>query len=262
MVVIPDPGKPFMMGSPLTEFGREGNERQHKRRIQRTFALAAKPVTWEQYRKFDEDDVGPEFTRTADLPAVGKSWFEAAAYCNWLSQQEGIDPMQWCYDTKPPGEFWEPRERVVKLRANYLSLQGYRLPTEAEMEYAIRAGAIMKRFFGETDDLLPKYGWYLNNAQNKTWPVGSLKPNDFGLFDVQGNVFTWCQERSRFYPQGGVADDKEDLELLVRSDRRIRGGSFDHQASEVRSAYRERISPESSRSSIGFRVTRTLQIDH
>jgi formylglycine-generating enzyme required for sulfatase activity len=145
---------------------------------------------------------------------VGETWFEVASYCNWLSQQEGIDPMQWCYETDSATETG-PDVKVVKLRANYLSLQGYRLPTEAEMEYAIRAGAFTKRFFGETDDLLPKYAWYSGNSQQTTWPVGLLKPNDFGLFDVQGNVTNWCLERYGPYPGGGAADDKEASELLI-----------------------------------------------
>jgi hypothetical protein len=108
MVVIPDPGKPFLMGSPITEVvgrDRDPTEIQHKMRIPRTFALAAKPATWEQYMKFHDKIVAPlEFKRMADLPAVGRSWFMAAAYCNWLSEQEGIDPAQWCYEIEPPEE--------------------------------------------------------------------------------------------------------------------------------------------------------------
>ena len=112
--------------------------------------------------------------RMADLPAVGRSWFKAAAYCNWLSQQEGIDPKQWCYETKPAGETG-PNVKVVELRANYLGLQGYRLPTEAEMEYAIRAGAITSRFFGETEDLLPKYAWYMEKFAGKDVAGGEFE---------------------------------------------------------------------------------------
>ena len=100
--------------------------------------------------------------------------------------------MQWCYEIEPGQSRGEVK--VVRLRANYLSLQGYRLTTEAEMEYAIRAGAVTSRYFGETEDLLPKYAWHRQNSNEQPWPVGSLKPNDFGLFDVHGNVSTWCQE--------------------------------------------------------------------
>ena len=201
MVVIPGPVE-FLMGSPPTEAGRDDDETQHKERIGRTFALAAKSVTVEQYRQFDKGYQLPAaYTRTADLPVVGTSWYQAAAYCNWLSKEEGIPEDQWCYEIKDG--------QVTKLKANYLSLTGYRLPTEAEMEFATRAGALTSRYFGETEDLLPKYAWYTKNSQEKTWPVGSLKPNDLGLFDVQGNVYTWCQESYKAYPQGKARRQKK-----------------------------------------------------
>jgi formylglycine-generating enzyme required for sulfatase activity len=263
MVVIPDPGKSFTMGSPLTEVGRMGIERQHQRRIQRTFALSAKPVTMEQYRKFYGDYTAlGEFRRIPDLPASNLSWHNAAAYCNWLSQQEGIEPRQWCYVTNLSGEVG-PNLQITEMRENYLSLQGYRLPTEAEMEYAIRAGAITSRFFGETDDLLPKYGWYLNNSQHKTWPVGSLKPNDFGLFDAHGNVWNWCQERYLTYPPGRVVEDKEDFNLRINpKDRRtLRGGGYSNRGSELRSARSESLTPDATFYYIGFRVARTIASD-
>ena len=129
---------------------------------------------------------------------------------------------------------------MTKLKEKYLSLTGYRLPTEAEMEYATRAGAVTSRYFGETDELLPKYAWYMKNSQEQTWPVGSLKPNDLGLFDVQGNVFTWCQESYKGYPtkkNDEVAEDKEDeLVITPTQSRVLRGGSFLSLASVVRSA--------------------------
>ena len=96
----------------------------------------------------------------------------------------------------------DPEYKVgMKLAANYLKRSGYRLPTEAEMEFATRAGSVTSRYYGETEELLPKYAWYNKNGQDRTWPVGSKKPNDLGLFDVQGNVFTWCQERFKAYPK-------------------------------------------------------------
>jgi formylglycine-generating enzyme required for sulfatase activity len=258
MVVIPGPVE-FLMGSPATEADRGGAEIQHKKRIPRTFAIAAKSVTMEQFRKFVKGyNVGlAKFHRMADLPVVGTSWYRAAAYCNWLSEQEGIDPKQWCYETDPV-EKTGPDIKVVKLRSNYLQLEGYRLPTEAEMEYVTRAGATTARYFGETEELLPKYAWYNKNSQEIAWPVGSLKPNDFGLFDVQGNVYTWCQEGYKEYePKGG--DDKEDDLVIVSTDRRVlRGGSYLNQAPIHRSASRYIDDPTGTYANFGFRLARTL----
>jgi formylglycine-generating enzyme required for sulfatase activity len=261
MVVIPGPVE-FLMGSPPTEEGRFDYETQHKKRIGRTFALAAKAVTVEQYRRFDKNyQLPPLSTRTAnlpvvgtsDLPVVGTSWHQAAAYCNWLSKEEGIEEDQRCYEIKDG--------KVTRLKANYLSLTGYRLPTESEMEYATRAGALTSRYYGQTEDLLPKYAWYQKNSHVKTWPVGSLKPNDFGLFDMQGNVYTWCQERFMNYPpnQGKEIADKEDiLSIDNQSGRGWRGGSFVDPASAVRSSYHDSFLPADRFVNNGFRPARTF----
>ena len=226
MVVIPGPVT-FMMGSPptetgrrATEAGRRDDEKLHKRRIGRTFALAAQSVTWEQYLKFapqDKDEREDKYSSTMDCPVNYISWEMAVRYCNWLSKEEGIDKDQWCYETDAKG-------KVTNLRENYLGLTGYRLPTEAEMEYATRAGAKTARYLGEADELLPKYAWYLKNSQERTWPVGSLKPNDLGLFDVQGNVYTWCQESFKIYPtvkDDDAAEDQEDRSVLNSTSGRV-----------------------------------------
>jgi serine/threonine protein kinase len=148
MVVIPGPVE-FVMGSPSSEEGRQDVESQHRKRINRSFALAAKPVTLDQYRKFDKGyQVPAVYARTADLPVVGIDWYVAASYCNWLSQQEQLPETEWCYETEPKGEV-SPEVKVVNLRANYLYLSGYRLPTEAEMEFATRAGSMTARYYGE-----------------------------------------------------------------------------------------------------------------
>jgi len=257
MVVIPGPIE-FVMGSPPTEADRSKAESQHKARIGRTFALAATPVTIGQYRKFAPgyavgDAMPPVYTRMADLPAVGINWYMAAAYCNWLSEEEGIPQGQWCYEIKG---------NEILLKPSYLSLSGYRLPTEAELEYSTRAGAMTSRYFGETEDLLPKYVWYVKNSREKTWRVGSLKPNDFGLFDIEGNVFTWCQESYREYPLGeDITDDKEDKLVVVNTHPRVlRGGSFACLASDLRSAFRNYFQPSARYVSLGFRAARTLPL--
>jgi formylglycine-generating enzyme required for sulfatase activity len=256
MVVIPEPVE-FLMGSPSTEAGRLPVESQHRRRIGRTFALAAKPVTKEQFLRFLPKFGHDQMRRYPDpaCPIGGVVWYEAAAYCNWLSQQEGIPEDQWCYKTNARGQ-------VVKLRENYLSLTGYRLPTEAEMESACRAGAVTSRYYGESEELLARYGWYFQNSKERTWPVGSKKPNDLGLFDMHGNVYTWCQESYKDYPapkDGGAVEDKEDdLSINSQTGRVLRGGSFYYPASLVRSAIRFRYVPTNRLDFVGFRPARTF----
>jgi formylglycine-generating enzyme required for sulfatase activity len=254
MVVIPTPGD-FVMGSPPTEADRDDSSPQHTRRISRTFALASTPVTKEQFMGVITEFTNHNMRRYPHptCPMGGVLWSQAAAYCNWLSRKEDIAEDQWCYEIK--GD-------VIKLKANYLSLTGYRLPTEAEMEYAIRAGAVTSRYYGETDELMPKYAWFQNNSKEMTAPVGSLKPNDFGLFDVQGNVFTWCQESYKPYPTpkgNGVVEDLEDS-LVVNPliPRVLRGGSFYNHSSSLRSARRNDSAPTNEDSSYGFRLARTI----
>jgi formylglycine-generating enzyme required for sulfatase activity len=171
-----------------------------------------------------------------------------------LSEQEGIGKDQWCYEADSQG-------RVTKLRENYLRLTGYRLPTEAEMEYACRAGAVTSRYYGETEELLGKYGWYLQNSKERTWLVGSKKPNDLGLFDMHGNVYTWCQESAKDYPAltNEAIEDKEDvLSIVTTTSRVLHGGSFLDLASLVRCANRSWLVPTYRYIYVGFRPARTF----
>ena len=258
------------MGSPSTEAGRLAVESQHRRRIGRTFALAAKPVTVREFRRFLKEnkleawfDVGgrvaPQMKRYSPDehgPIILVDWHQAAAYCNWLSKQEGIPEPQWCYQTNPQGQ-------VTALKAKYLSLQGYRLPTEAEWEYACRAGAVTSRYYGETEELLPRYAWYLKNSGERSWPVGKKKPNDLGLFDMHGTVDTWCQDSFQGdYPAGKEGERIDDNEggLVINSavGRVWRGGSFIYQAVYVRSAYRTRDVPSNRAIYVGIRPARTF----
>jgi formylglycine-generating enzyme required for sulfatase activity len=80
-----------------------------------------------------------------------------------------------------------------------VGLCGYRLPTEAELEYACRAGAVTSRYYRQAEELLAEYGWYLKNSKERSWPLGGKKPNDLGLFDMHGNVWNWCQESYQGY---------------------------------------------------------------
>jgi formylglycine-generating enzyme required for sulfatase activity len=255
MVVIPGPVQ-FIMGSPAGEAGRDVDETQHGKRIGRTFAIAAKPITVAEYRLFDTS-YGPRerYTPTSRCPVVSINWYQAAAYCNWVNQQEGIPKDQWCYEMNHAGQ-------VVRFKANYLSLTGYRLPTESEWEFACRAGAVTSRYYGVSEEILGKYAWFLRNAEDRSWPVGSRKPNDLGLFDMHGNVWCWCQESYKEYPKAKdsqVSEDQEDvLNIGATTNRVLRGGSFDYRESVIRSAHRRWDALTYRDVDVGFRLARTF----
>jgi formylglycine-generating enzyme required for sulfatase activity len=272
MVVLPGPVD-FMMGSPSAEAGRDDDEGQHEKRIGRTFALAAHAVTLKQFRRLFPTFSHQGMNKMPDptCPILGVLWHEAAQYCNWLSQQEGLPEDQWCYEKDPEGPMPKIElgqgQNWMKMKVNYLGLSGYRLPTEAEMEYACRAETETARYYGETEELLKKYAWYLNNSSERTWPVGSLKPNDYGLFDMHGNIWCWCQDpRPGKYPEARgeqALDDKEEGNLAVRSAvmRGIRGGGYFLQASFVRSANRDWTIPAVRFDRVGVRPARTIPLD-
>jgi formylglycine-generating enzyme required for sulfatase activity len=253
MVVLPGPGE-FQMGSPPTEAGRMQREAAHPRRLGRTFAIATRPVTVEQFLQFRKGHAQwllKAVAPSGDCPVHAVTWFDAAEYCNWLSEQEGIAAEQWCYETDRSG-------RVTGLKEGYLGLAGYRLPTEGEWEYACRAGAVTGRSYGDSEGLLGKYGWHRKTADGRSWPVGSLKPNDYGLFDMHGNVYCWCQDRYRNYPanqDGRVTQDTEDAPSIDRAGSRVlRGGSWNSSARNCRSACRGFNVPGSRVNNFGFRV--------
>jgi serine/threonine protein kinase/formylglycine-generating enzyme required for sulfatase activity len=259
--VIPKPGV-FRMGSPRKEAGREGGrqgrvERLHLRRIGRSFAIAAKEVTVAQFRQFRRGHaVSRQYARTPDSPVNLVSWYQAAEYCNWLSRREGLEE---CYEPNAQGKYAEG----MKPKANYLRLTGYRLPTEAEWEYACRAQGVTSRYYGETEELLGEYAWYMKNSRDRWFlAVGSLKPNDFGLFDMLGNALEWCQDPIFLYPMEKDVKAIEDIEykgdIKDKLSRVLRGGSFNHQAVYVRSAYRYRYAPSDRFYNVGFRPARTF----
>jgi formylglycine-generating enzyme required for sulfatase activity len=152
----------------------------------------------------------------------------------------------------------------MELLADCLERTGYRLPTEAEWEYACRAGAVSSRFFGKSDELLDRYAVYRNNAVGRgSWPVGSLKPNDLGLFDMLGNVAEWSHDEWLVYTpaKGGKPriDKPEGLKVVNGKIRSQRGLTSMDIPPIVRSARRYALGPENRWSSIGFRVARTLR---
>jgi formylglycine-generating enzyme required for sulfatase activity len=130
------------------------------------------------------------------------------------------------------------------------------------MEYATRAGATTSWYYGETVELLEKYACIQTNSEDHSWPVGAKKPNDFGFFDMLGNVWCWCQEEFRNHPEGSgtqvFEDDEKMLGTSTTNARVVRGGSFFDRALYVRSADRTRSVPPDRGMLVGFRPARTF----
>ena len=257
----------FPMGAPETEPEYETDETLHLCRIKRTFALGSTEVTVAQFQRFLKDHRYPQkHSPDPDGPIISVTWYEAVQYCRWLSEREGIAEDQMCYPSVAEIEKCKPSDdrkregQPLKLPANYLSRTGYRLPTEAEWEYACRAGARTSRPHGVSAELLGGYAWDVRNALARAWPVGQKRPNDFGLFDMHGNAAEWCQDEYGPYPaakDGAVDDVEHALEVTPRSRRVLRGAPFYPRPAPLRSAYRYWHMPSDRFSTIGFRVART-----
>ena len=256
MVVIENAGV-FWMGEEKG-LSEQGNKK-HRMRIGRSFSIASKGVTVAQFRAIMKPKHLISISPTPECPVNNVTWYEAAEYCNRLSMQENIPEKEWCYIPNKAGEY----KKGMEMAPNYLQRTGYRLPTEAEWEFSCRAGSEKRFSFGEAEDVFGKYGWYFNNASGTTHPVGTLKPNDLGLFDMHGNIWQWCQDTYKPYPEAGdskIYDDKGD-EAGVISDkihRVLRGGDFSWHSWNITSAYRYRKLPTGREGTPGIRPARTL----
>jgi formylglycine-generating enzyme required for sulfatase activity len=256
------------MGAPPHEKDHYGDPTLHERRIDRSLAVATQEVTVAQFRAFDPGQFqDPRYGSEPSCAAHQLSWFASARYCNWLSQQAGIDRHQWCYPEKiEPG---------MEIAADAVERYGYRLPTEAEWEYFCRAATQTARPFGESPALLSRYAWTWLNSGNRAMPPGLLLPNEFGIFDALGNVWEWCHDGPPggfphvpmpAYPRGtkeNPAADPVKTEIIDANQRRetwrmIRGGAYSYAPDRARSAFRDWEPPSDTREYLGLRVVRTL----
>lgn len=213
LVLIPA-GK-FMMGATRAEwdgFKTEEESPQHEVVIHAPFYIGVTPVTQEQYCAV-MGDVNTSVNKGATNPVDNLSWKEATAFCNALS---------------------------------LLTHKAVRLPTEAEWEYASRAGSTTKYFFGDSESMLGDYAWYQDNGMNMSHPVGLKKPNAWGLYDMYGNVQQWCLDWYTDTYEPGVEPST--------TFRTIRGSCWWAKPWYCRSAVRNKMRPGSRDPFVGFRI--------
>lgn len=264
MIVIPGPTEYLMGSASFSKPGRD-DEKAHTRWIH-GFCLASKETTQDQFRSFLASRPPVNHKESSDKQERGDAaqahvtWYEAAAYCNWLSQQDDIPPDQWCYLRNAEGRYG-PGMRPA---SNCLALRGYRLPTEGEWEYACRAGTDTDWFFGNDPQQLVHYAC---SAADKTTdrsigvqPVGSRKPNEFGLFDTLGNVAEWCHGEYLPYPTHdalqSMMDPDNEAPVHDSDTRSVRGGSYRDAPERLRSAARDKQAIAGRLEFVGFRVAR------
>jgi formylglycine-generating enzyme required for sulfatase activity len=231
MTFVYIPAGRFVMGSPDDEIGRDEFEYQHEVIISKGFYLQMTEVTQQQWTAVME--LNPSKIIGDDHPVEQVSWYDCQQFIKRLNQMEG--------DTK------------------------YRLPTEAEWEYACRAGMTTAFYSGhisvigkELDPNLDRLGWYRGNSQNTSHPAGQKLPNVWGLYDMHGNVWEWCQDWWEHwygkFQDGPISDPKGPRKGVFKV---YRGGSWFSGAQYHRAADRMRARPDTRSYGIGFRVARS-----
>jgi len=217
------------------------------------FYMGKYEVTQEQYQAV----MGTNPSFFSSNPAAGDTqgkrpvervtWFDAIEFCNKLSTKEGLTPVYTITGRTPATGYPITSAEVTAAWTN----NGYRLPTEAQWEYACRAGTTTYWSFGDDESELVNYAWYSNNSNSRTHQVGLKLPNAWGLYDMHGNVWELCWNWYGNYPAGSDPTGASSGTYRV-----ARGGGWDYSAGSTRSANRGTSSPDNRGSDIGFRVVR------
>ena len=240
----------FLMGSPAGELGRNNDEVQHRVTISRDFLIGTTAVTQEKWRRVMGDNPSSFSTCGDNCPVENISWYEAVKFCNRLSDMEGLLR---CYEGEGEDVEWNQ------------NCDGYRLPTEAEWEYAARAGSATALATGPVtaagneeclpDRKLDLIAWYCANSGGQAHAVAQKRANAWGLFDTYGNVAEWVWDRYGKYSSRSLTDPQG---ASGGSLRVFRGGSWTSFAQECRAAARGGRSPIERALTVGFRLARSF----
>ena len=233
-------GGSFQMGSTASD--AESNESPVHQVTLSDFAISKYEITFEQYDEYcDDTGVSKSSDRgwgRGTRPVIYVTWYDAAKFCNWLSGKDGLTP---AYSISGTTVSWDD------------TANGWRLPTEAEWEYAARGGNASKGYLYAGSDNADEVGWYSSNSGRSTHPVGGKAPNELGLYDMSGNVWEWCWDWHGTYSSGSQSDPKGPASGSYRVDR---GGSWYDSAGYLRSAFRGIGSPGNGNYNVGFRLVR------
>ena len=213
------PAGEFMMGRPNGEKGDDAEQPQHRVRLTKPFLMGVTEVTQSQWKAVMGDGNNGSMFKGDDLPMEELKWNDAKEFCRKLSAKDGRE---------------------------------YRLPTEAEWEFACRAWTKTRFYSGDADGDLGTVGWFRDNSpQRRTHPVGQKKANTYGLYDMHGNAYEWCEDWFGPYPNGEVVDPTGPAK---GTDHVLRGGSWCDAPGTCRAASRRRNTPETHEYDFGCRV--------
>lgn len=210
-------------------------------------------LTWGSIAGINNSGWGLGYGRGDSLPAYNVNWYDAILFCNARSKMAGLDTVYTYSRISGPGNDGFAADVYINYKKN-----GYRLPTEAEWEFACRGGTTTAYYWGDEDDTLivSQYAWYEPNSDNDAHQVAQKKPNAYGLYDMHGNLFEWCNDWYGEYS----ATPKSDPHGASSGDKRSkRGGALNQPENGLYSAYRVKDDPLDVYPTCGFRTVLPIQ---